>query len=65
MTQQEKEVKLHELRQKYEQLSKRYDRGHSYAMQFSDAAVEQFEQSRGTKALIDAMMKIDDEYRQI
>lgn len=60
-----KERRKAELWEEWQRLSDRYDAGYNRVRQFSDAAIRQFEQDEGTKAILDRIKQIDAEYAAI
>lgn len=60
-----KERRKAELFEEWQRLSDRYDRLYTDVCKFSDAAIRQFEQDAGTKAILDRIKEIDAEYAAI
>lgn len=60
-----KECRKAELFEEWQRLSDRYDRLFTNVCKFSDAAIRQFEQDAGTKAILDRIKQIDAEYAAI
>lgn len=60
-----KERRKAELFEEWQRLSDRYDAGYNRVREFSDAAIRQFEQDAGTKAILDRIKEIDAEYAAI
>lgn len=54
-----------DLWEEWQRLSDRYDAGFNRVRQFSDAAIRQFEQDAGTKAILNRMKEIDALYAAI
>lgn len=64
-TERAKERRKAELFEEWQRLSDRYDRLFTNVCKFSDAAIRQFEQDAGTKAILDRIKEIDAEYAAI